>query len=145
MIAVDAVLDQQLPVRLDPVVVRARDDLDPAVGGVDFGEGGNGIGYADMKPLYDQLRTVSPSPVVALNRAVAVAQLSGPGAALELLDDLDLDHYQRYHAIRADLLRRLNRTGEAKDAYQTAITLTDNPSERRFLQRRIHALTAQQP
>ena len=101
--------------------------------------------WQQILALYDQLRTVSPSPVVALNRAVAVAQLSGPGAALELLDDLDLDHYQRYHAIRADLLRRLNRTGEAKDAYQTAITLTDNPSERRFLQRRIHALTAQQP
>ena len=101
--------------------------------------------WQQILALYDQLRTVSPSPVVALTRAVAVAQVRGPAAALELLDDLDLDHYQRYHAIRADLLRRLNRTGEAKDAYQTAITLTDNPSERRFLQRRIHALTAQQP
>jgi RNA polymerase sigma-70 factor (ECF subfamily) len=83
--------------------------------------------------------------VVALNRAVAVAQVSGPAAALELLNDLDLGRYQLYHAIRADLLRRLDRAIEARDAYQAAITLTDNPSERRFLQRRLHALTAQKP
>ena len=101
--------------------------------------------WPQILALYDQLYAVSPSPVVALNRAVAVAQVSGPGAALELLNDLDLDRYQRYHAIRADLLRRLDRTIEAKDAYRAAIALTDNPSERRFLQRRIRALTAQQP
>jgi len=101
--------------------------------------------WPQVLALYHQLYAVSPSPVVALNRAVAVAQVSGPAAALELLDDLDLDRYQLYHAIRADLLRRLDRAFEAKDAYQAAITLTDNPSERRFLQRRLHALTAQQP
>jgi RNA polymerase sigma-70 factor (ECF subfamily) len=101
--------------------------------------------WPQILALYDQLYAVSPSPVVALNRAVAVAQVSGPGAALELLNDLDLDRYQRYHAIRADLLRRLDRTIEAKDAYRAAIALTDNPSERRFLQRTIRALTAQQP
>ena len=101
--------------------------------------------WPQILALYDQLYAVSPSPVVALNRAVAVAQVSGPAAALELLNDLDLDRYQRYHAIRADLLRRLDRTIEAKDAYRAAIALTDNPSERRFLQRRIRALTAQQP
>jgi RNA polymerase sigma-70 factor (ECF subfamily) len=100
--------------------------------------------WPQILALYDQLQAVSPSPVVALNRAVAVAQVSGPGAALELLSDLDLDRYQRYHAIRADLLRRLDRTIEAEDAYRTAIALTDNPSERRFLTNRIHALTAQQ-
>ena len=101
--------------------------------------------WPQILALYDQLYAVSPSPVVALNRAVAVAQVRGPGAALELLDDLDLDRYQRYHAIRADLLRRLDRAIEAKDAYRAAIALTDNPYERRFLQRRIRALTAQQP
>ena len=101
--------------------------------------------WPQILALYDQLYAVSSSPVVALNRAVAVAQVSGPGAALELLNDLDLDRYQRYHAIRADLLRRLDRTIEATDAYRAAIALTDNPSERRFLQRRIRALTAQQP
>ena len=98
--------------------------------------------WPQILALYDQLFAVSPSPVVALNRAVAVAEVRGPDAALELLDDLDLDRYQRYHAIRADLLRRLDRTIEAKDAYRVAIALTDNPSERRFLQRRIRALTS---
>jgi RNA polymerase sigma-70 factor, ECF subfamily len=101
--------------------------------------------WPQILALYDQLYAVSPSPVVALNRAVAVAQISGPGAALKLLNDLNLDRYQRYHAIRADLLRRLDRTVEAKDAYRAAIALTDNPSERRFLQRQIRALTAKQP
>jgi RNA polymerase sigma-70 factor (ECF subfamily) len=101
--------------------------------------------WPQILALYDHLYAVSPSPVVALNRAVAVAQVSGPSAALELLNDLNLDRYQRYHAIRADLLRRLDRTIEAKDAYQAAITLTDNPSELRFLQRRIRGLPAEQP
>ncbi len=101
--------------------------------------------WPQILALYDQLYAVSPSPVVALNRAVAVAEVNGPDDALELLDDLHLDRYQRYHAIRAELLRRLDRAAEARDAYQAAIELTDNPSERRFLQRRVRALTAQQP
>ena len=101
--------------------------------------------WPQVLALYDQLYAVTPSPVVALNRAVAVAQLSGPGGALELLNDLDLDGYQRYHAIRADLLRRLGRTIEARDAYGAAIKLTDNPSERRFLERRIRALIGEAP
>jgi RNA polymerase sigma-70 factor, ECF subfamily len=101
--------------------------------------------WPQILALYEQLYAVSPSPVVALNKAVAVAEVRGPRAALELLDDLDLDRYQRYHAIRADLLRRLDHAAEAKDAYQAAIALTDNPSERRFLQRRIRALTARLP
>ncbi len=98
--------------------------------------------WPQILALYDQLYAISPSPVVALNRAVAVAEVHGPDTAVELLDDMDLDRYQRYHAIRADLLRRLERTTEAKDAYLAAIALTDNPSERRFLKRRIRALTA---
>ncbi len=63
--------------------------------------------------LYDQLMTVAPGPVVALNRAVAVAEVQGPAAALTLVDDLDLDRYYLFHAIRADLLRRLGRAPEA--------------------------------
>ena len=101
--------------------------------------------WPQILALYDQLYAVSPSIVVALNRAVAVAEVSGPDAALELLNHLDLGHYQRYHAIRAELLRRLRRPIEAEDAYQAAITLTGNPAERRFLQRRMRALTAQEP
>jgi len=101
--------------------------------------------WPQILALYDQLYAVSPSLVVALNRAVAVAEVSGPDAALELLNHLDLGHYQRYHAIRAELLRRLRRPIEAEDAYQAAITLTGNPAERRFLQRRMRALTAQEP
>ena len=83
--------------------------------------------------LYDQLMIVAPSPVAALNRAVAVAEVQGPGAALTLVDDLDLDRYYLFHAIRADLLRRLGRGGEAGAAYQAAIDRTHNAAERDFL------------
>ena len=86
--------------------------------------------------------TPPDSPGEKILRAVAVAEVRGPDVALELLEDLDLDRYQRYHAIRADLLRRLDRAIEAKDAYRVAIALTDNPSERRFLQRRFRALSS---
>jgi predicted RNA polymerase sigma factor len=76
------------------------------------------------------------SPVVALNRAVAVAEVDGPDAALTLVDGLDLDGYHLFHAIRADLLRRLDRNAEAAQAYETAITHTEHATERDFLQRR---------
>src|SRR5207249_1945332 len=71
--------------------------------------------------LYDQLVSLAPSPVVALNRAVAVAEVEGPDAALTLLDGLELDRYHLFHAIRADLLRRLGRNAEAELAYVQAI------------------------
>jgi RNA polymerase sigma-70 factor (ECF subfamily) len=90
--------------------------------------------------LYDQLQALAPSPVVALNRAVAVAEVSGPEAALALVDDLDLAGYHLFHAIRADLLRRLGRDAEAALAYEAAIASTDNAAERAFLQRRRRAL-----
>jgi RNA polymerase sigma-70 factor (ECF subfamily) len=90
--------------------------------------------------LYDQLQALAPSPVVALNRAVAVAEVSGPEAALALVDDLDLAGYHLFHAIRADLLRRLGRDAEAALAYEAAIARTDNAAERAFLQRRRRAL-----
>jgi RNA polymerase sigma-70 factor, ECF subfamily len=83
--------------------------------------------------LYDQLLTLAPSPVVALNRAVAVAEVEGPGAALALVDGLELDSYHLFHAIRADLLRRLGRNAEAALAYEAAIARTRNTAERAFL------------
>jgi RNA polymerase sigma-70 factor, ECF subfamily len=91
--------------------------------------------------LYDQLLSLSSSPVVALNRAVAVAEVDGPDAALTLVDGLDLDGYYLFHAIRADLLRRLGRNAEAALAYETAIAHTENATERDLLQRSRQALT----
>jgi RNA polymerase sigma-70 factor, ECF subfamily len=86
--------------------------------------------------LYDQLMALAPSPVVALNRAVAVAEVEGPDAALTVIDGLDLDGYPLFHAIRADLLRRLGRDAEAAAAYDAAIARTENARQRDFLRRR---------
>ena len=91
--------------------------------------------------LYDQLLALTPTPVVALNRAVAVAEVDGPQTALHLVDALDLDGYHLFHSIRADLLRRLGRTAEAASAYESAIAHTANAPERAFLQRRRDELT----
>lgn len=91
--------------------------------------------------LYDQLLRFSPTPVVALNRAVAVAEVEGPAAALALVEELDLAGYHLFHAIRADLLRRLGRDGEAAEAYERAIARTDNAAERAFLDGRRRTLT----
>jgi RNA polymerase sigma-70 factor (ECF subfamily) len=85
--------------------------------------------------LYDQLLAVAPSPVVGLNRAVAVAEVDGPAAALALVDALDLDRYYLFHAIRADLLRRLGRPAEAGAAYDAAIERAGNEAERAYLTR----------
>jgi RNA polymerase sigma-70 factor (ECF subfamily) len=90
--------------------------------------------------LYDQLMAIAPSQVVALNRAVAVAEVDGPAAALELVDALDLGGFHLFHAIRADLLRRLGRRAEALRAYDAAIELAENATERAFLQRRREAV-----
>jgi RNA polymerase sigma-70 factor (ECF subfamily) len=83
--------------------------------------------------LYDQLLVSTPTPVVALNRAVAVAEVEGPLKALALVDELDLGNYYLFHAIRADLLKRLDRIPEAVAAYDAAIPLTTNATEREFL------------
>jgi RNA polymerase sigma-70 factor (ECF subfamily) len=96
--------------------------------------------WPQIVQLYDQLLTQDPSPIVALNRAVAVAEVRGPAAALALVDTLDLDTYHLFHAIRADLLRRLDRGAEAATAYQAAIERTDNEAERAFLRRRLRSL-----
>lgn len=91
--------------------------------------------------LYDQLMELAPSPVVALNRAVAVAETEGPGRALGLVDALDLHGYHVWHAVRADLLRRLDRATEAARAYEAALALSESPAERAFLDRRRHSVT----
>jgi RNA polymerase sigma-70 factor, ECF subfamily len=87
--------------------------------------------------LYDQLLALTPTPVVALHRAVAVAEVEGPAAGLALVDALDLSTYHVFHAIRADLLRRLGRHGEAAAAYAAALERTTNEAERDFLARRL--------
>ncbi|GAA4089800.1 RNA polymerase sigma factor [Streptomyces shaanxiensis] len=97
--------------------------------------------WGQILRLYDQLMAVAPSPVGALNRAVAVAEVEGPRQALDLVDALDLDGYHVLHAVRADLLRRLGRDAEAVRAYEAAAALTRNPAERAFLQRRMRSLT----
>jgi RNA polymerase sigma-70 factor (ECF subfamily) len=91
--------------------------------------------------LYNQLQSIAPSPIVALNRAVAVAEVEGPDAALTLVDGLELDSYHLFHAVRADLLRRLGRNAEAALAYDVAIARAENAAERDFLQRRRQAVT----
>ena len=99
--------------------------------------------WRQVLALYDHLLALSPTPVVALNRAVAVAEVEGPAAALALVDGLDLGDlggYHLFHAIRADLLRRLGRDAEAADAYEAAIARAENAAERAFLQRRRQVL-----
>jgi len=97
--------------------------------------------WRQIAQLYNQLLSLVPSPVVALNRAVAVAEVEGADAALALVDGLDLDGYYLFHAIRADLLRRLGRKAEAALAYEVAIARTENAVERDFLQHSRQALS----
>ncbi|MEU6262487.1 RNA polymerase sigma factor [Saccharopolyspora shandongensis] len=96
--------------------------------------------WRQIRALYDQLLAVSPSQVVALHRAVAVAEVEGPEAGLALVDELDLGGYHVFHTVRADLLRRLGRVEEAVQAYDAAIAGTDNAAERDFLQHARRAL-----
>lgn len=97
--------------------------------------------WRQVLTLYDHLLTLSPGPVVALHRAVALAEVAGPAAALPLVDDLaGLNRHHVFHAVRADLLRRLGRVPEAAAAYERAAALTDNAAERRFLTTRRDAL-----
>jgi RNA polymerase sigma-70 factor (ECF subfamily) len=92
--------------------------------------------WSQVVALYDQLTQLDPSPIVALNRAVAVAELDGPGVALTLIDRLPLTGYHAWHAARADLLRRLGRSAEARDEYDTAMSATQNSAERAYLGRK---------
>ena len=100
--------------------------------------------WAEITALYDVLLRLDPSPVVELNRAVAVAMRDGPEAGLALVDAIlargDLAGYRLAHAARADLCRRLGRAQEARDAYGQALALTKQEAERRFLERRLAEL-----
>jgi RNA polymerase sigma-70 factor (ECF subfamily) len=92
--------------------------------------------WAQVLALYDQLLALTPNPVVALNRAVALAELDGPEVALAAIDDLDLDGYHLLHSTRAVFLTRLDRIDDARDAYDRAISLTANAAERALLERK---------
>jgi len=98
------------------------------------------VDWRQVLQLYDQLLAFEPTPVVALHRAVAVAEVESVGAALALIEPLGLDHYHVFHAIRADFLRRLGRDVEAAAAYDAACARTNNAKEREFLMRRREAL-----
>ena len=115
------------------------------------GAGAQATDWGQILQLYDQLLAVAPSPVVALNRAVALAEVDGPATALAVVDELgaaagqgpgpSLAGYHVYHAIRADLLRRLGRAGEAAAAYDAALARTANAAEQDFLRRQRDQLT----
>lgn len=92
--------------------------------------------WSQVAALYDQLTLIDASPIVALNRAVAVAELDGPEVALAIVDRLGLPSYHAWHATRAELLRRLGRSAEAAKAYEAAIANTDNTAERTYLTRK---------
>ena len=100
--------------------------------------------WAQIVRLYDTLEQLMPSPIVSLNRAVAIAMAKGPQPALELIDELaesgELDEYHLLHAARADMLRRLGANEEAAESYKTALGLVSNDGERRFLERRLREL-----
>src|SRR3954466_512758 len=92
--------------------------------------------WSQVVALYDHLTRLDPSPIVALNRAVAVAELDGPEVGLALIDRLPLTGYHAWHVARADMLRRLGRTAEAKESYDAAIDATQNTAERAYLSRK---------
>ena len=98
--------------------------------------------WSQILALYDQLLAMTPTPVVAMNRAIALAEVEGPGPALDVLDDLDLGDYYLFQATRADLLRRLGRLEEARLAYGLAATAAASDAERTFLADRLEAIEA---
>jgi len=102
--------------------------------------------WANILRIYTELERQQPTPIVSLNRAVAVAMADGPGPALALIDALaatnDLDNYHLLHAARADMLRRVGSAEEAAKSYTRALALVSNDSERRFLERRLREVQA---
>jgi RNA polymerase sigma-70 factor, ECF subfamily len=96
--------------------------------------------WPQIAALYGELVRITDSPVVELSRAVAVAEADGPEAGLELVDRLDLDDYRYLHATRGELLRRLGRTADAREAYSRALALAHDDAERRLLERRLAEL-----
>ena len=99
------------------------------------------LDWAEIAALYAELVRLTGSPVVEVNRAIALAEASGPEAGLELLDGLDLDGYQYFHSTRAELLRRAGRPDEARAAFERALDLAQAEPERRFLRERIEAVS----
>jgi RNA polymerase sigma-70 factor (ECF subfamily) len=97
--------------------------------------------WEQILQLYDQLLALTPTPIVALNRAVALAEVHGASDGLAAVDGLDLDDYFLFHSTRAELLRRLGRDAEAADAYERALGLVANAAESRFLEQRRQSLT----
>jgi len=93
--------------------------------------------WPQIAALYGELHRLTGSPVVELNRAVAIAETEGPEAGLDIVDHLDLDDYRYLHSTRGELLRRLGRTDEARDAYRRAFALVHDDAERRLLERRL--------
>jgi RNA polymerase sigma-70 factor (ECF subfamily) len=98
--------------------------------------------WAQIAALYGELSRLTGSPVVELNRAIAISETEGPEAGLRIVDRLSLDDFRYLHSTRARLLRRLGRVDEARDAYLRARALTDDGVERRFLDRRLSELVA---
>jgi len=96
--------------------------------------------WSQVLALYDHLVAMAPTPVVRLNRAIALAEVEGAGPALEVVELLPLDGYYLFHAVRGDLLERLERPAEARTAYESAIALTRNAAERELLALRRDAL-----
>jgi RNA polymerase sigma-70 factor (ECF subfamily) len=97
--------------------------------------------WLEVASLYGELSRLTQSPVVELNRAIAIAEADGPAAGLAIMDRLDLDDYHYLHSARGDLLRRLDRTEEARVAFSRALELAHDDAERRFLQMRLAELT----
>jgi RNA polymerase sigma-70 factor (ECF subfamily) len=98
------------------------------------------VDWRQILLLYDHLLQLQPTPIIALHRAVALAEVEGPATALAVIEELDLKAYYLFHAIRADLLRRLGRTRDAIEAYDRAIASTGNAKEREFLMQRRSAV-----
>jgi len=96
--------------------------------------------WRQIAALYQELARQTGSPVVEMNRAIAVAEVDGPEAGLAILDGLDLDHYRYFHSTRAELLRHAGRDAEACDAYRRALDLAQTEPERRFLAARLAEL-----
>ncbi len=98
--------------------------------------------WVQIVQLYDHLYSLQPSPIIALNRAIAVAEIDGPRTALTVVDALDLDGYYLWHTSRGDLLAKLGQAADARDAFRRAAELTDNPAEQELLASRIAQLPA---
>jgi RNA polymerase sigma-70 factor (ECF subfamily) len=103
------------------------------------------VDWPQIAALYAELARLTSSPVVELSRAVAVAEADGPEAGLAIVEQLDLDGYRYLHATRGELLRRLGRTDESRDAYQRALGLAHDEAERRLLQRQLTRLDSAMP